>query len=83
MEAGLLPLPGTRRRTRGTWRGAAAALRRPGSSVAAPIVAMIRVWRRRSDERQLLATFSERERRDLALSIADIMAEVAKPFWRG
>jgi uncharacterized protein YjiS (DUF1127 family) len=82
MEAGLSPLGCTRRRAR-SWRGDLAPVRRPGPSAAARIVAMIRLWRRRSYERQLLARLNENERHDLALSLSDVMAEVAKPFWQG
>jgi len=48
----------------------------------APILAMLRRWHRRGYERRLLAQFGERDRRDLALTPADIAGECAKPFWR-
>jgi uncharacterized protein YjiS (DUF1127 family) len=82
MEAHLSPLVDTRRRAREA-RFNLDRARRPGSSAAGRIVAMIGLWRRRAYERQLLAKFSEHERHDLALSLSDIMTEVAKPFWRG
>lgn len=84
MEVGFSPPLGTRRRReRTTWRGALSPVRQPGPSAAARIVALIRLWRRRSYERKLLARLSENERHDLAVSLSDIMTEVAKPFWRG
>ncbi len=55
----------------------------PAASVPGRVVATIGLWRRRAYERQLLAQFGERERHDLALTLADGMREVAKPFWRG
>jgi uncharacterized protein YjiS (DUF1127 family) len=79
MEACFSPLVATGRRA----RGAVGPARSPGSSVPGRIVATIGLWRRRTYERQLLAQFGERERHDLALSLADVMTEVAKPFWRG
>ncbi len=83
MEAGFSPSVGARRRARSTWRGNLASVRRPGPSAAARIVAMIWLWRRRSYERELLARLNENERHDLALSLSDVMTEVAKPFWQG
>jgi uncharacterized protein YjiS (DUF1127 family) len=83
METSLSLLLGPRRRARSTWRGDLARVRRPGPSATARIFAMIRLWRRRSYERQLLSRLNENERHDLALSVSDVMTEAAKPFWRG
>ncbi|MGH6990112.1 MAG: hypothetical protein ACREFD_17705 [Stellaceae bacterium] len=47
------------------------------------LLRLLRLWRRRSYERRLLAQFGERERRDLALTQSDVEREVSKPFWRG
>jgi uncharacterized protein YjiS (DUF1127 family) len=73
------PLGATRQRA----RGALGPARSPASWLPGRILATIRLWRRRAYERRLLAQLGECERRDLALTLADIMTEVAKPFWRG
>lgn len=79
MEAYFLPRLATRQRARGALGPALG----PAASGPGRIVAAIALWRRRAYERRLLAQFGERERHDLALTPADVMTEVAKPFWRG
>jgi uncharacterized protein YjiS (DUF1127 family) len=55
------------------WRGRFAAPR---------VLVALMQWRRRLYERRLLAQFTERDRHDLALTVADIQREIEKPFWR-
>lgn len=59
------------------WRG------RPGRLSELRVLALLKQWRRRAYERRLLAQFGEHDRHDLALTVADIRREIAKPFWRG
>lgn len=54
-----------------------------GRLSATRLLAVLKRWRRRAYERRLLAQFAERDRRDLALTAADVQREIAKPFWRG
>lgn len=54
-----------------------------GRFVVPRVLSVLKQWRRRVYERRLLARFSERDWRDLALTMADIRQEIAKPFWRG
>jgi uncharacterized protein YjiS (DUF1127 family) len=54
-----------------------------GRFSAPRVLAVLKRWRRRAYERRVLAQFSERDRRDLALTAADIQREITKPFWRG
>jgi uncharacterized protein YjiS (DUF1127 family) len=42
----------------------------------------VRLWQRRSRERQELALLSKRELRDLPVSAADVWHEIRQPFWR-
>ena len=57
-----------------------AAPREPGLITRA--AATLRLWHRRSRERQELARLGERELRDMGASSADIWSEVRQPFWR-
>jgi uncharacterized protein YjiS (DUF1127 family) len=43
---------------------------------------LIALWRRRAQERQLLAAMSERDLRDIGLTSLDAIQEASKPFWR-
>ena len=51
-----------------------------GRFSAPHVLAVLKRWRRRAYERRLLAQFAERDRRDLALTAADVQREIAKPF---
>jgi uncharacterized protein YjiS (DUF1127 family) len=46
------------------------------------VAATLRLWQRRSRERQELARLSERELRDLRASSSEIWWEIRQPFWR-
>ncbi len=46
-------------------------------------VATLRLWRRRSRERQALAELSPRELADIGASTADAYRELNTPFWSG
>jgi uncharacterized protein YjiS (DUF1127 family) len=43
---------------------------------------LIRLWRRRSYERQTLAGLSDPLLRDMGITRCDAMNEASKPFWR-
>jgi uncharacterized protein YjiS (DUF1127 family) len=53
---------------------------RPGAF--ARLVATLRLWRRRIDERAALAKLSPRELADFGASTADVHRELSTPFWR-
>ena len=57
-----------------------AAPQEPG--LVARVAATLRLWQRRSRERQELARLSERDLRDLHLSSTDVWSEIRQPFWR-
>ncbi|MGA3404001.1 MAG: DUF1127 domain-containing protein [Acetobacteraceae bacterium] len=57
-----------------------AAPARPG--LFAGLTATLRLWHRRSRERQELARLSQRELRDMRVSSADVWHEIRQPFWR-
>lgn len=44
--------------------------------------AMLRLWRRRSNQRRHLARFSLRELDDIGITDAERLEEIIKPFWR-
>lgn len=46
------------------------------------IAGAVHLWRQRLQERRDLAHWSERDIRDAGFSVAEVMAEVDKPFWR-
>ncbi len=73
---GILPRPRRLQRRGSLWGGW-------HSLSANRALAAVKQWHRRIYERRLLAGFSDRDRRDLALTVADIGQEIAKPFWRG
>ncbi|HJQ59311.1 MAG TPA: DUF1127 domain-containing protein [Vineibacter sp.] len=43
---------------------------------------VVRLWLRRSRERAELARFSERDLRDIGITVSDVQWEINKPFWR-
>ncbi|WP_421996087.1 DUF1127 domain-containing protein [Reyranella sp.] len=43
---------------------------------------ILATWRRRSRERQELATMDQRVLRDVGLSASEVAFEANKPFWR-
>ncbi len=45
-------------------------------------VQLIALWRRRAQERRVLAAMSERDLRDIGLTSLDAVHEANKPFWR-
>jgi uncharacterized protein YjiS (DUF1127 family) len=46
------------------------------------VIATLREWRRRSRDRNQLASFDDRMLRDIGLTRADACREINKPFWR-
>ncbi len=46
------------------------------------IIDGLRAWVRRSNERYLLASLSERQLSDIGLDRYRVRIEAAKPFWR-
>lgn len=44
---------------------------------------LIQVWRARVGQRQLLASLSDHQLKDIGLSRGDVLHEASKPFWRG
>jgi uncharacterized protein YjiS (DUF1127 family) len=42
----------------------------------------LRTWRKRIRQRDALAALTERDLRDARITRADVMTEIAKPFWR-
>jgi uncharacterized protein YjiS (DUF1127 family) len=55
-----------------------------GSTLAAiaPILAIVRAWRKRRRDLRQLAVMSERELQDIGICRAEIADEIGKPFWR-
>ena len=45
-------------------------------------IALLKIWRRRAYERQVLATMSDAMLRDIGITRCDAMNEASKPFWR-
>ncbi len=45
------------------------------------LIATLRLWRRRAQERAALAQFSERALRDIGVTPLEARREVNKPFW--
>jgi len=43
---------------------------------------LVRLWRRRAYERQMLASLSDPLLRDIGITRCDAMHEASKPFWR-
>ena len=54
---------------------------RDGRSLAG-LLDLIRLWRRRAYERQMLASLSDPLLRDIGITRCDAMREANKPFWR-
>jgi uncharacterized protein YjiS (DUF1127 family) len=46
------------------------------------VIAILREWRRRSRDRNQLASFDDRMLRDIGMTRADVWREINKPFWR-
>jgi uncharacterized protein YjiS (DUF1127 family) len=46
------------------------------------VIATLREWRRRSRDRNQLASFDDRMLRDIGLTRTDACHEINKPFWR-
>jgi uncharacterized protein YjiS (DUF1127 family) len=46
------------------------------------LLAVVRLWRRRSCDRQTLLAADERSLRDAGLTHYDALYEARKPFWR-
>jgi uncharacterized protein YjiS (DUF1127 family) len=46
------------------------------------VIVMLNEWRRRSRDRNQLASFDDRMLRDIGLTRADVCREINKPFWR-
>jgi uncharacterized protein YjiS (DUF1127 family) len=53
-----------------------------GSRFFAKLSETIHIWRRRQQERRLLAELSDRDLHDVGLSWSDVALEAEKPFWR-
>jgi uncharacterized protein YjiS (DUF1127 family) len=71
--------PSCIQRTTGTQNSALLAA---AQRTAARLFDVCAEFRRRSVGRADLASMRERERRDLGLSAAQVLAEIDKPFWR-
>lgn len=54
---------------------------RPAAS-SPSVIDTLRLWRRRARERTELARFTARELRDIGVTPADALYEIAKPVWR-
>jgi len=48
----------------------------------AALLDLIRTWRRRAYERQILAGMNDQLLRDIGITRCDAMNEASKPFWR-
>jgi uncharacterized protein YjiS (DUF1127 family) len=46
------------------------------------LVELLRIWRRRLEDRRELDSMKDRELRDIGLTRFDANCEVRKPFWR-
>jgi uncharacterized protein YjiS (DUF1127 family) len=46
------------------------------------LIALLKTWRRRAEERQTLVTMSDIMLRDIGITRCDAMTEASKPFWR-
>ena len=46
------------------------------------LVSILRVWRRRIDERAALAKLTPRELADFGATTGDVYRELSTPFWR-
>lgn len=57
-----------------------AAPAKPG--VFATLGTTLRTWRRRIEERDMLASFGVRDMGDIGISRADVLREINKPFWK-
>ena len=59
------------------------AVARPaGTSPLGGILGTLRLWRRRSIERAMLAHMTQRDIADMGMTEADVRYEIDKPFWR-
>lgn len=56
--------------------------RRAAASPLSGIIGTLRLWRRRSIERAMLARMTQRDIADLGMTESDIRYEMDKPFWR-
>jgi uncharacterized protein YjiS (DUF1127 family) len=45
-------------------------------------IALLRLWRQRSEQRRELAALSDRTLRDIGITRLDAVREAQKPFWR-
>jgi uncharacterized protein YjiS (DUF1127 family) len=52
------------------------------SGLISRLVATVRLWRRRSRERQALAELSPRELADFGATTSDVYRELNTPFWK-
>jgi uncharacterized protein YjiS (DUF1127 family) len=46
------------------------------------LAALLKTWRRRAYERQVLVTMNDAMLRDIGITRCDAMNEASKPFWR-
>ena len=46
------------------------------------LIALLKTWRRRAEDRQTLVTMSDMMLRDIGITRCDAMNEASKPFWR-
>lgn len=54
-----------------------------GNGLVASFSRLTQLWRTRIREREALASFDDRDLKDLRLSRWDAQREAAKPFWQG
>jgi uncharacterized protein YjiS (DUF1127 family) len=59
------------------WRGLQRRQRSDGGWIA-----LLKLWRRRAYDRQMLVTMSDAMLRDIGITRCDAMNEASKPFWR-
>lgn len=59
-----------------------AVARRAAASPLSGIIGTLRLWRRRSIERAMLARMTQRDIADIGMTEADVLYEMDKPFWR-
>jgi uncharacterized protein YjiS (DUF1127 family) len=45
-------------------------------------IALVKMWWRRMQDRQTLATMDDQSLRDIGITRCDAMNEASKPFWR-
>ena len=55
---------------------------RLGNRADRGLIASVKVWWRRMQDRRTLATMNDAMLRDIGITRCDAMSEASKPFWR-